>query len=214
MTETDGSTSGLTAAILIGGRSRRMGQDKALLRLQDDGPTVIEVVAEVVRSVATEVFLVGGRDDAYDFLDIPTIKDIVPEAGALGGIHAALSTTGCSHMLAVACDMPFLNANLLRFMRDLPHTYDVLVPVLDQPHPLHAIYASSCLPAIERRLQVGNNRVMGWWSDVNIRTIPQDAIAQYDPALGSVFNMNTLEDLAMARAVIRESANDTRGRAT
>jgi molybdopterin-guanine dinucleotide biosynthesis protein A len=194
-------TPDLAAAILIGGRSRRMGTDKALLRLHDAGPTVIETVATVTASVADEVFLIGDRAQAYAFLGLPSIDDLVANAGALAGIHAALAASTRSHLLVVGCDMPFLNADLLRFMRDLPRDYDVLVPVLEQPHPLHAIYAASCLPLIEANLSDGHRRVMGWWDEAKVREIPQAEIARHDPTLRSCFNMNTPDDLAVARHI-------------
>lgn len=202
MSDIDAREPGLAAAILVGGRSRRMGRDKALLRLDENGPTIIETVAQVVASVADAVILVGARDDAYAFLGLPVVDDLIPDSGALGGIHAALTTTQHSHLLVVACDMPFLNGDLLQFMRDLDHDADVLVPVLDRPHPLHAIYAATCLPLIERNLRASNNRVMGWWDAARLRRLSQEEIAQHDPMLRSCFNMNMPDDLAMATRMI------------
>ena len=190
----------LTAGILVGGKSRRMGQDKALLTLEPGGPAVIEIVAGRLRVVTSEIVLVGST--APDVLpDVRRIADSFSGSGPLGGIHAALTAAGSERVLVVACDMPFLSVALLRFMASLSGTYDVLVPVLDRPHPLHAIYARSCLPHIERSLQAGGHQVTGWFDAVDVREIDRATIERYDPELLSCFNMNAPEDHAFAMQV-------------
>ena len=191
----------LTAAILVGGQSRRMGVNKALLLIAPDGTTVVESVVRKVRQVADEIVLVGADNVVadYAFLDLPWIADIVPGIGPLGGIHAALIETGNPHLLVTACDMPFLNVSLLRYMAARLRDYDVLVPVLGQAQPLHAIYARTCLPLIEESLQSGRYKVSGWFDRANVRTIEQSVVERYDPDLRSSFNVNTPEDLAVAR---------------
>jgi molybdopterin-guanine dinucleotide biosynthesis protein A len=189
----------LTAAILTGGKSRRMGEHKALLTIGPDGTTVVETVARKLGEVASEVVLVGGDQASYAFLVLPWIADQIPNSGPLGGIHAALAATGSPHLLVVACDMPFLNVGLLRFMAAIPRDYDALVPVLDRPQPLHAIYARSCLPLIDQRLRSGQYKVTGWFGDADVRTIDRAMMERYDPTLRSCFNMNTPDDAALAR---------------
>jgi molybdopterin-guanine dinucleotide biosynthesis protein A len=198
----------LTAAILVGGQSRRMGTNKALATIHPDGTTVVESVVRALRQVADEIVLVGSDGVAgnYTFLDLPWVADIFPGTGPLGGIHSALTGTGNSHLLVVACDMPFLNVDLLRHMMSLPRDYDVLVPVIGQPQPLHAVYARSCVPLIAESLNQGRYKVSGWFKSANVRTIEESVVAQFDPSLRSSFNVNTPEDLALARTFI--SARD------
>lgn len=179
-----------------------MGQDKALLAIAPDGVTVVESVVRTVGMVADEIVLVGNATADYAFLGLPRIADLVPDAGPLGGIHAALTASRWPHVLVVGCDMPFLSAALLGYMGTLPRDYDVLVPVLDRPQPLHAIYARSCLPIIEQRLQVGRYQVSGWFEHANVRVIDREIVLRYDPALLSCFNMNTPEEYAFARLVL------------
>jgi molybdopterin-guanine dinucleotide biosynthesis protein A len=193
---------GLAAAILVGGQSRRMGQDKALLTLAPDGPTVVESVARTLGAVTDEVVLVGADPSAYAFLGLPWIADAIPGAGPLAGIRAALAATERSHLLVVACDMPFLNADLLRYMATCPRDYDALVPVLDRPQPLHAIYARTSLPLIDHALRDGRYKVTGWFPQANIRALDRETIRSHDPDLRSCFNMNTPEDVAFAKQVI------------
>jgi molybdopterin-guanine dinucleotide biosynthesis protein A len=203
----------LTAAILVGGKSRRMGTNKALATIRPDGTTVVESVVRALRQVAEEIVLVGSHDVArnYAFLDLPWVADIVPDSGPLGGIHAALTGTGNSHLLVTACDMPFLNVDLLRYMMSLPRGYDVLVPVIGQPQPLHAIYARSCLPLIEESLHEGRYKVSGWFDRANVRTIGESVVAQFDPSLRFSFNVNTPEDLVLARECWAGSRDEAEG---
>jgi molybdopterin-guanine dinucleotide biosynthesis protein A len=197
----------LAAAILVGGQSRRMGENKALIRLQPDGPTVIETVVRKLREVTNEVTLVGSDANPYGFLELPQIPDVTPKIGALGGIHTALSGTTSAHLLIVACDMPFLNVTLLRYMAAQPRDYDALVPVLDRPQPLHAIYARSCLPLIEESIRSGDYRATGWLGAANVHTIDRDTMQRFDPDLRSCFNMNTPADTARARQTIMDMSH-------
>jgi molybdopterin-guanine dinucleotide biosynthesis protein A len=145
--------------------------------------------------------MVGVESPSDAFPGVPVVADAYPGAGPLGGLASALAASRSPHVLVVACDMPFLNAGLLRHMASCPLYYDVLVPVLDRPHPLHAIYAQSCLPLIERRLRAGSFKVTGWFEDANVRTIAREEIARHDPDLLSCFNMNTPEDFAFAQGI-------------
>jgi molybdopterin-guanine dinucleotide biosynthesis protein A len=189
----------LAAAILAGGQSRRMGENKALLRLDPSGPTVIETVVDTLRAITPNIVLVGSNLAAYESLGLPQVPDLVPGIGALGGIHAALASTTASHLLVVACDLPFLNVALLHYMATRPRDYDALVPMLDRPQPLHAIYTHACLPPIEQGINSGNYRATGWLAGVNVRSIERETMQSHDPELLSCFNMNTPEDVTRAK---------------
>lgn len=194
--------SGLSAAILVGGQSRRMGTNKALLRPGPGGTTIVETVARRLHEVADEVFLVGSESTDYEFLGLPQIVDVIPDRGALGGIYSALVTARKPHALIVACDLPFLSVSLLRYMVSLRRDYDVLVPVIEQLQPLHAIYSRNCIPLIEQSLQSGLNKVTGWFEQANVRTLNEDMIQRYDPTLLSTYNMNTPDSLAFVKRML------------
>jgi molybdopterin-guanine dinucleotide biosynthesis protein A len=182
-----------------------MGRNKALLTIDPNGPTIVETVARKLSAVASEVVLVGSEADDYAFLDLPQIADMVPGTGVLGGIYSALAATGRPYVLIVACDLPFMNVSLLRYMASHPRDFDVLVPSLDQLQPLHAIYARTCLPLIEQSLQSGRNKVTGWFEHANVRTLERSIVKRYDPMLLSTFNMNTPEDLEIVKQVLASS---------
>jgi len=190
---------GLAAGILVGGQSRRMGRDKALLPILPDGTTIVETVVRKLCGITNDILLVGTNRDACAFPGLPVIADDPAGIGPLGGLRAALRATRQSHVLVVACDMPLLHPQLLGFMAGYPRDYDVLLPDVGQPQPLHAIYARTCLPAIEQRIESGQYRVTGLLEDLKVRTIDRETVEQFDPACRSWFNVNTPEDYEWAR---------------
>lgn len=201
----------LSAAVLAGGKSSRMGTDKAMIPLVDGGAPMLRLVLDAVSSVADDILVVGERRPVDTGYPVRSVPDAIPGSAALGGIHAALVNAEHERCLVVACDMPFLDRNLLRAMVEEPRDYDVLIPVLPGQsrqrsdgtiyQTLHAIYAKSAIPAIERQLQAQSLKVIGFFDDVVVRTIGADAIARYDPEFRSFFNANSPEALAAARRI-------------
>jgi molybdenum cofactor guanylyltransferase len=204
----------LTAAILAGGQSRRMGQDKALLEVE--GRALIEYVIDAANIVADETIIVASDRPEYERFGCRVVSDRFPQSGSLGGIYTALTESSNDHCLVLACDMPFVNPELLRFMADSIGNADALVPSLaaersDQGgnetlETLHAIYSRSCLPAIERQLNAGVFKVIGFFSEVNVQKLTEEQIKAYDPHLISFFNANTPEEFAWARERLAEQA--------
>ncbi|HET9015686.1 MAG TPA: molybdenum cofactor guanylyltransferase [Thermomicrobiaceae bacterium] len=201
----------LSVAVLAGGRSRRMGRDKASAPLGD--ASLLDRVLDRVAGVGQETILVTA--DAVDARPgVRNVVDEVPGRGGLGGIHAALRAATYAHCLVVACDMPFLNRSLLRYMAEEPRDYDVLVPSLDAGRSdqgesetletLHAIYGRACLPTIERRLVAGSLKLADLLDDLRVRRIPESVVHRYDPDLLSFFNANTPDDLSWATEHLRE----------
>jgi molybdopterin-guanine dinucleotide biosynthesis protein A len=202
----------LSAAILAGGLSRRMGTDKALLRLTPGGPTLIERVVTAAGSVADEVLIVA-NDDRLAHLGLRVVPDAYPGAGSLGGIYSAVAAAAHHHCLVVACDMPFLSVPLLRAMAAGPRDYDVLAPYLvvgenrqgggkGVYETLHAIYGRGALPAMREQLEAGNYRIVGFFPSVRVRALPEDSLRRHDPLLRAFFNVNTPERLDEARGML------------
>lgn len=205
-------TAPLSAAILAGGLSRRMGTDKALLRLVPDGPTLVEYVIAAVGVAADEILIVA-NDDRLAYLGLPIVPDAYPGAGSLGGIYSAVAAAAHDHCLVVACDMPFLSAPLLRAMAAEPRTYDVLAPYLvvgenrqgggkGVYETLHAIYSRAALPAMREQLEAQNYRIVGFFPQVRVHPLSEAYLRHHDPGLRSFFNANTPERLAEARAML------------
>lgn len=210
-----GSFVPLSAAALAGGKSRRMGADKAFLPLVNGGPPMLALVLRSLWGVADDVAIVANDARLFEGFGVRVVPDLHVDIGALAGIHAAVSHAVHEHCLVVACDMPFLNDGLLRRMVNEPRDYDVLVPVIPGEsrqrreggvlQTLHAIYSKRCLPAIEARMTAGNRQVIGFFDDVRVRTIDVEDIRRWDPDLRSFFNANTPEALATATVMARHA---------
>lgn len=197
----------ISAAILAGGQSRRMGQDKALLEVE--GRALIEYVIDVANKVANETLIVASDRPEYEEFGCHVVADKFPQSGSLGGIYTALSEASNDYCLVLACDMPFVNEALIRFMIDELDDADAVVPALaaersDQGGPetletLHAIYSKACIPAIDRQLNAGVFKVIGFFSEVKVKKLPEDVVLEYDPQLLSFFNCNTPEEFEWAK---------------
>jgi molybdopterin-guanine dinucleotide biosynthesis protein A len=183
----------VSVAILAGGQSSRMGQDKALLQL--GGRSVIERVIECVRLVSDDVTLITNEPEKLRHLGKRLIGDVYPGKGSLGGIYTAVRAARYSHCLVVACDMPFLNAALLRHLTELAPGFDVVIPRIEEfPETMHAVYGKACLEPIKRRLLSGKLKIIGFFGDVRVRYVERDDVVRFDPTLRSFLNINTPDD--------------------
>jgi molybdopterin-guanine dinucleotide biosynthesis protein A len=213
----------VSAVILAGGKSRRMGRDKAFLEI--DGELLVERVIARVRRVCEEVVLVSNNRDSYARFGVRVVGDVYPNKGSLGGIYSGLQTIQGTHALAVTCDMPFLNEALLRHLISLAPQADVIVPRArdlssnlkrgaaqrpDKPmakekdlHPTHAIYSKSCIEPMRARLLADDLRIIGFYEVVKVLIVEPAEIDQFDPKHLSFFNANTPEDLIVASSLSR-----------
>jgi len=183
----------VTGVVLAGGQSRRIGQDKALLEL--GGRTLIAIVAGRLASVCQEVLIASGSTVRYADLGFPVVTDRFPGVGVLGGLHAGLAAASHDLILAVGCDMPFLDPRLLRVFVAWAEGFDVAVLRRgEQVEPLHGAYRRTCLPAIEAAIRAGKRRVISFFPQVRVRYIAPEKAASVDPDLRSFWNVNTLRD--------------------
>ena len=191
-----------TGVILAGGAASRYGGlPKGLERVA--GQRIIDRVAAALRHVTDELLLIANDPAAAGWLPGTRVQpDIVPNAGGLGGIHAALQAAH-TPVLIVAWDMPFVPSALLARLRALGEGADVAVPESGSRRgvePLCAFYAPSCLPAIEQSLADGDRRVIGFHERVRVARLPAGEVSAFgDPAL-LFMNVNTPDDLTRAEA--------------
>ena len=191
-----------TGVILAGGKSSRMGQNKALMSL--GGKRLVDRVVEVMRSLFDDVLMVTNTPDVYADLGMPMVRDVWPDKGSLGGVYSAIYHVATPYCLVVACDMPFLRAAVLRYLITQMADYDVVVPdVLGELQTLHAIYSKACLQPIERRLEMNRLRIVGFFPEVRVRTITASELEPYDPALLAFQNLNTPEEFQAAEQRLR-----------
>jgi molybdopterin-guanine dinucleotide biosynthesis protein A len=194
-----------TLAVVAGGKSTRMGRDKSFVVL--NGRSLIEHVLERTRGLGqAETILIVNQPALYAHLGLPMFTDLLPDKGSLGGIYTAIHHSGAPYTLCVACDMPFLNAELLRYQISLAPDYDVVAPRVDHyPEGLHAVYSRACLPAIRARLAADRLKVIGFYQDVRVRYLDEPEWQRFDPEGLSFRNINTPGELDAAGAIVPEN---------
>lgn len=201
-------TRNISVAILAGGMSKRLGTDKALVRLAPDEPPLLGLVIDRVRPLSDDLFVVSSPRPAYEQFGIEVKPDLYPATGVLGGIGSALRHARHDACLVVSCDHPFLNRALIEAMVAAPGEWDLVVPVMPGEsrqggatvrQTLHAVYRKSCLPAIERKLAEGRLQIVGFFDDVRVAEFPLETTLAIDPLLRSFFSVNTPEALETAR---------------
>jgi len=202
----------VSLAVLSGGGSGRMGQDKALMPFL--GRPLILRIMERLAPLADEIILSANRPEGYAFLGLPIHPDLQPDCGVLGGLYTSLSAAQGEYVAAVACDMPFASATLFEYELDLLSTNEVDVVIPSTPNglePLHAVYRrKTCLPVIQSALSSGQLKLIGWFSQVRLRMVTPAEIAHYDLSGLAFWNLNTPEEFRQAeeRAKLEENQRD------
>jgi molybdenum cofactor guanylyltransferase len=185
--------------VLAGGQSRRFGADKALLPL--GGRPLIAHTVEKLAALSDDVVVVA-NSDAYAELSLPVrvIPDQRPGEGSLMGIYSGLKAVRHSVALVVACDMPFLDLFLLRYMLRLAADYDVVMPRLEgMCEPLHAVYTRACVEPISRLLARGERQIIAFLPEMRVRYVTEGEVDLFDPQRLSFVNVNTPEDWERVR---------------
>lgn len=191
--------------VLCGGKSRRMGQPKAMLPF--GGEAMVQRVVRLVGEVARQIVVVGAEGQELPPLPAPVaiVHDRSPDRGPLEGIAAGLRALSPSVEVAfvTACDVPFLKPEFIRHLLELVKDYDVVVPHADGfDHPLSAVYRTVVLLEIESLLAADRRRPVFLFERVPTRRVSADELAAVDPDLASLQNTNTPEEYraALARA--------------
>jgi len=197
--------------VLAGGKSLRLGYDKALETVGNK--SLLQRVVSCVNPLGSDIIIVTAREKtALQSIDCPKLRvvtDIYPGKGPLGGIYTGLTTSDLFYNLVVASDMPFLNQALLRYMIQLSNNFDIVVPrVGNLIEPLHAVYTKSCLAPIEQVIKQGKLSVSKLFSLVRVRYVEAEEIERFDPKHLSFFNINTEADLGKARELAQGDISD------
>lgn len=184
----------ITGVILIGGKSRRMGRDKAFLPW--DGAPLLEKVLRIFRDNFATVLLVGSKDERYAGYGLELVPDIYP-GSALGGLYSGLYHAKDGHIFVASCDMPFPSGELLRHLCSLKEGFDCVVPETALAlEPLFAVYAKSSLPAMLKLLESGNLRIYDLYPVLRTRYVGVHELAPFAQGGRSLLNVNTPEEFA------------------
>jgi molybdopterin-guanine dinucleotide biosynthesis protein A len=193
------------AFILVGGKSSRMGRDKALLEL--DGAPLIRRAADLLNPLVARITLVG-QPERYANFKMPALLDRWPDAGPLGGIATALDAAKSPWCLILACDMPFVTSEWVTFLigkinqtqSEASQQIDVIIPETARGlEPLCAVYRASCAPVLAAALDHGVRKVTDALADLNMKRISEGEWRHFSPD-GNLFgNLNTWQDYLAAQ---------------
>lgn len=186
----------LTPVILAGGKSSRMGQDKAFVKLGNQ-PMIEVILAKLLPLFCLSPIIITNQPEKYTYLGLQVQVDRLPRMGPLSGIHAGLYYASSPFIFLVGCDNPLLNSAVICYMQNQIADYDIIVPDYGgYRHPLHAIYSRNCINAIEAMLRQDHRRLTDLFSNVKVRYIQPDEFEGIPDAGQSFVNVNTPADLA------------------
>jgi len=207
--ESRGSPGPVTAFILAGGKSSRMGQDKAFLRLGDR--TLLTHALELVGAVAGSVWILGSAEKFAALGSV--VEDLYPDRGPLAGIHAALTQTRTDLNLIIAVDLPFLRSSFLNYLLSQSRETMAVVTVPRAAgglQPLCAVYRRSFAEVAERSLRGGKNKIDRLFTEVKTRIIEQDELTRNRFSEKIFRNVNTAQDWEAAKLEFSEDSANIR----
>lgn len=199
--------SNITAVILSGGKSSRIGEDKALFKISN--LTLIERIYFLLNKLFNEVIIISNKPKRYEFLNTKIYKDIFPGFGPLSGIHSGLTNSNTNLNFFISCDMPFVSKELIEFLINIEFNQDILIPKSNNNiHSLCAVYKKSCLDKAERLLKFANesmNNETGK-SKIKLFDLINSMHAKYVDISEEkffhtylMFNMNTISELEFVK---------------
>ena len=211
----------VTGVILAGGKSIRMGENKAFLHLGEN--TIIGHIIGCLQPIVDEILLITNSPDEFAHLNIRMYSDIVPNTGALGGIHTGLTYASHDTVLCVGCDSPFLNSDLLKHLLSVLGDHDAVIPYttniqtcekINQKEDtsfiyqtLCAIYSKRCLPIIEEMFDESDYRVHALRERIDGLMLSPKEWKPYDPKGFSFININTPDDYIKAKEIFYNDIN-------
>jgi molybdopterin-guanine dinucleotide biosynthesis protein A len=181
----------VTGVLLAGGKSRRMGRDKASLVL--NGQALYSRSLELLCGYFQKIMISGDRPDLVSE-KIPGIPDIYP-GSALGGIFTSLHAAETDWIFVSPCDMPYPDSQILEMLLEKRNGVDAVVPETPEGYePVFALYHKNCLPIFEKALQQGRKRIISLYPELNVHFLNwRDMPGGWETSL---MNINTPEDIA------------------
>ncbi len=192
------NTNDFTGIILSGGKSARMGKNKAFIEVE--GIPIINRIYALFKKLFNEVIIVTNEKESFANFDAKIYADILPNRGVLGGLYTGLFFSSYEHSFCVACDMPFLRKSVIEFLISKRSNYDVIVPKIKNAlEPLHAIYSKRCLEPIRKVLEQGRYKVIDFYPMVKVKIIEEREFSAMDPMKESFINVNTPDELLLIK---------------
>lgn len=196
---TRGAASGLTAVILAGGENRRFPILKGFIPVE--GSTIIERDILLIRGLFDDLLVSTNMPELYFPLGVPLVGDILKSGGPMSGIHASLIQASTKGVFVIACDMPFVRGELIRFLcgryeeASPQKEWDAFIPVCNgEPQPLMGVYCSSLIPMLEEAILAGKTSLRRFLREIRTDLIPEEDVRRIDPEGASFVNINTTEE--------------------
>jgi molybdenum cofactor guanylyltransferase len=185
-----------TAIILAGGKSSRMGFDKQFLKI--DQRRLMDSLINKLKKEFPEIIIVTNKPEYYIGLSHKIITDKLKEKGPLGGMHAGLLEASSKYSFVVACDMPNINMDYVRYMKESMGTEDVdgcVTNFMDWIEPFSSFYSRDLVVDIEKHIETGRRSINSMLKNLNIKYIKEDVARSFSPNWDMFLNLNTREDL-------------------
>jgi molybdopterin-guanine dinucleotide biosynthesis protein A len=195
----------ILGVVMAGGRNSRFGDIKAFAQV--GGTRIIDRVIIALGAVSNDVVLSANDAAAYASVGLEMRGDLVPDIGALGGIHAALmwaQERGDDGVIVAACDMPFPSIPLLEVIRDAAANHDAVLPESDSRRgiePLFGFYSVRCLPAIDTAIARDDRRMIAFHGDIDLHVIALETVRTFGDPEVLFMNVNTREELEQAERI-------------
>jgi len=184
----------LTGIILSGGKSTRMGRNKAFIEIGDI--PIIQRIQTLFEKLFDEVIIVTDQKQLFSNFNAKIYSDLIPNRGVLVGLYTGLFFSSFKFSFCVACDMPFLKENVIQYLIKYIGNSDVVVPkTVDGLHPLHAIYSKNCLEPMKKFIDLNEYRIIDFYPMVKVKIIDEKEFLSLDPMRESFINVNTPEEL-------------------
>ncbi len=188
--------------LIAGGKSRRMGQDKRFLRVR--GECVFDrTLALLMDTFAEAIVVLAEPINSLDVRGCRVVYDAIPNTGSLGGLYTGLVEASKPKIFAVACDMPFLNAEVVRFMLSYDDGADVVAADLaGRLQPMHAVYSKRCAPFLKAMAEEQDLKILKLFcrEELRVAVLGANDFSSLPSGLRSFQNINTPDDLALAEA--------------
>lgn len=199
----------VSSIVLAGGKGLRIGRNKALIELDDEN--LLQRVVYRLSFLNSDIIVVIADEENISHIvsgrKLKIVTDIYRGKGPLAGIYSGLVNSNSACNVVVACDMPFLNKDLISYMLEVSTGFDIAIPRLGNfVEPLHAIYSKNCLGAIKKLLEDDNLKIDNLLNIVKVRYVEAEEIDNFDPQHLSFFNVNTKADLNIARELAEKAA--------
>jgi molybdopterin-guanine dinucleotide biosynthesis protein A len=186
----------ISCAILTGGKSTRMGRDKATLKVGEK--TLVGHTHAIAREIFTDIMVISSLHASIEDVSARIVHDVLPMPGSLTGIASALLNADTPYVFVLGCDMPFLTATAIRHTIGQVHGEQVILPRTDGGfEPLHAVYHRSCLSFMLTCIERGHMKIERLFPFFRVKALPPDP-AFLNRGVSVFTNVNTREDLTRA----------------